>query len=168
MARYNAKGIENLELSMREFAEIPDDVIEEMLEAGGYVVKTAQRRKILALGLVDSGKLRDSIKVVKKAGSVSNGWKRFVLVYPAGTHGSYRRRSVTKAYKRSRSGRTYTVGGDIRKTTNSEVGFIQEFGAPKKGIKPKQWMKLANEESADAMVEAEFAVYDKWLKSKDL
>ena len=168
MARFNARGIEKLQLSMQEFSEIPDDIVEKMLVAGGEVVVSYQRRKIRSIGLVDSWKLHNSLKIVPKAGTVKNGWQRYVLVYPAGTHGTYRRRSVTKVYKRSKSGRTYTVGGDIKKTTNSEVGFIQEFGAPKKRIRPKQWMRLANEESADAMVMAELRVYDEWLQSKDL
>lgn len=38
MAKFNAKGIEGLELSMQEFAAIPDAVVEEMLDAAGKVV----------------------------------------------------------------------------------------------------------------------------------
>ena len=168
MAKFNAQGIEGLELSMKEFEEIPDDVVEEMLKAGGAVVAAAQRKKIRSLGLVKTGKLLESIQAVSKAGGAKNGWRRHVLVYPAGKHGSRKRRTVTKAYKNSKSGRTYTYGGDVKTVTSGEVGFIQEFGAPRKGIKAKQWMRLANEESADAMVQAEFEVYDRYLTSKDL
>ena len=50
--------------------------------------------------------------------------------------------------------------------TNNDVGFVWEFGAPKRGIQPRQWMRTANEESADDVVAAEFKVYDDWLKSK--
>ena len=150
------------------FSADSDAKVEDMLDAGSKVVVEAQKRKILSLGLVDTGKLMKSIKAFPKVGGTKNGWKRYVLVYPSGKHGSRNRRTVTKAYKQSKHGRTYTYGGDVKTVTNSEVGFIQEFGAPKKGIKAKQWMRKANEESADAMVKAEFEVYDRWLKSKNL
>lgn len=168
MARFNAKGIEGLELSLKEFEEIPDEVVEEMLAAGAAVVVAAQQREIQSLGLVDSGKLKKSIKAHHKAGSARNGWKRHVLVYPTGKHGTRKRRVVTREYKRSKHGRTYSFGGDVKDVTNSEVGFIHEFGAPKKGIKAKQWMRKANEKCADAMVAAELEVYDRWLRSKNL
>lgn len=168
MAKFNAKGIDGLMLSMQEFAQIPDDVVDDMLDAGGRVTVAAQKQKLQDLGLVKTGKLRDSITAFPKAGGSKNGWKRYVLVYPKGVRGKRRRRKKTKVYKNSRHGRTYTVGGDVKPVTNSEVGFIWEFGAPKRGIKASEWMRLANEGCADAVVSAEMAVYDRWLKSKDL
>ena len=168
MARFNATGTDKLELTMQEVANIPDDVIEAMLRAGSEVVVEAQKRKIRSLGLVKSGKLLNSIKAFSKIGSTKNDYGRYFLVYPYGKHGERRRKLVVKNYKASKSGRTHTVGGDVKAVTNSEVGFVQEFGAPKRGLKPKQWMRLANEESASAMTQAEFEVYDQWLKSKDL
>ena len=164
MAEFKATGADDLELSLQEIAEIPDNIVQDMLAAAGEVVVAAQKRMIMRLGLVDTGKLLNSIKPFAKR---SRG-KPYVLIYPSGKHGSRNRRLVTKTYKRSKHGRTYTVGGDIKEVTNAEVGFILEFGAPKKGIRAKQWMRKANEESADAMVEAEFTVYDRWLKSKNL
>lgn len=168
MARFNAEGIDGLMLTLQQFEEIPDDVVEEMLIAGGAVVEAAQKAEIRSLGLVESGRLADSIQSVSKVGKRDGIRKRFVLVYPAGSHHKYTRRKKTKAYKRSKHGRTYTVGGDVKTATNAEVGFVHEFGAPRAGIPAKQWMAKANEKSADAMVAAEMAVYDKWLKSMDL
>lgn len=168
MAKFNAEGIDGLMLSFQEMQEIPDDVVEDMLEAAGDVVVDAQRQSIIAMGLVDSGRLLNSIKAHAKIGRINGQRKRYVLVYPEGKHGTRNRKQVTKAYKRSKHGRTYTVGGDTVDVTNNEVGFIHEFGAPKKGIPAQQWMRAANEACADAMVQAELAVYDRWLKSKDL
>ena len=168
MAKFNAEGIDGLMLSLQEFQEIPDDVVEEMLEAAGEVVVEAQKRSIQSLGLVDSGKLMKSIKAHSKVGKIDGVRKRYVLVYPTGKHGTRNRKLVTKKYKRSKHGRTYTVGGDTVDVTNNEVGFIHEFGAPQKGIPAKQWMKKANEACAAQMVNAEFSVYDQWLKSLDL
>lgn len=168
MAQFNAQGIEGLELSLKEFAEIPDDVVEEMLDAASEVVVAAHKQKIQSLGLVDTGQLMNSIKAHKKAGSKSNDFHRYVVVYPTGKHGSYNRKKVTKVYKNSKHGRTYDVGGDVKNVTNNDVGFVLEYGAPKRGIPAYQWMRSANEESADSVAGAEFAVYDKWLKSKGL
>lgn len=143
MARFNAEGIDDLGLSLQEIAEIPDNVVDEMLLAGGDITVKAHKQKIEALGLVDSGQLRDSIKAKVKAGGAKDGWSRSVLVSPSG--------------KRRNS-----------KVNNATVGYVREFGAPKRGIPAKQWMRTANEECADAVVEAERTIYDKYLKSKDL
>ena len=52
--------------------------------------------------------------------------------------------------------------------TNSEVGFVQAYGAPRRGIHGTDWMNQANEKAAPEVEAAEFAVYDRWLKSLDL
>lgn len=168
MAKFNAQGIEGLELSLEQFAQIPDDVVEAMLMAGGEVVVEAHKRSIETLGLVDTRKLKDSIKAHSKVATKDGIRQRSVLIYPTGKRGTRNRKKVTKAYKRSKSGRTYTVGGDIVDVTNNEVGFVHEFGAPDRGIPAKQWMRTANEASADATTAAEFEVYDKWAKSLNL
>ena len=168
MAKFNAEGIEGLELSLEEFAQIPDAVVEEILNAGAEVVVKAQKNKIKELGLVDTGKLEQSIKAFPKVGRKRENWNRYVLVYPSGKHGTWNRKAVTKKYKRSKHGRTYTVGGDTKVVTNNDVGFVLEFGAPKRGIKAYQWMRKANEASASAMEKAQFEVYDRWLKSLNL
>lgn len=164
MAMFNATGIEGLELSFKEFAEIPDDVVENMLTAAGEVIVDAHKASIRKLGLVDTGALARSIKYHSKVGYRGGERKRYVLVYPTGNHGQRNRKAITKAYKRSKHGRTYTVGGDTVKVTNSEVGFIHEYGAPRRGIPASQWMRKANENAADAMVEAELRVYSEWLR----
>lgn len=63
MAQFKADGIDGLALTVQEIAEIPEDVKRQMLTAGGEVAAEAQRRKIRALGLVDTGKLAGSITV---------------------------------------------------------------------------------------------------------
>lgn len=168
MATFNAKGIEGLSLSMEEFAAIPDSVVDGMLNAAGTVVVRHHQAEIRALGLVKTGKLVDSIEAHAKAGSAKNDWKRYVLVYPTGRHHTYQSRVVTRQYARSRSGRTYTRGGGAKVVTNSEVGFVQAYGAPRRGIHGTDWMNQANEKAAPEVEAAEFAVYDRWLKSLDL
>ena len=144
MAQFKADGIDGLALTVQEIAEIPEDVKRQMLTAGGEVAAEAQRRKIRALGLVDTGKLAGSITVKQKlyVDSRKNNAPA-VLVLPSGSRG----KPVVR---------------------NNDVGFIQEFGAPRRNIPGKQWMAQANAECADAVTAAEFSVYDDWLKSKDL
>ena len=168
MARFNATGIQGLALSMTEFAAIPDDVVEEMLDAAARVVVRYHKAEIRSLGLVRSGKLAGSIEAHKKAGSARNDFKRYVLVYPTGRHHIYQSRVVTKTYKRSKSGRTYTTGGGTKVATNGEVGFVQEYGVPRRKYKGTGWMSRANDEASEEMTNAEFAVYDRWLKSLNL
>lgn len=162
--RVEVTGLEELGLSLEEVADIPDDVVMEMLAAGGEVVKAYHQAELSAQGLVDTGKLKDSITVHQKRG----GSGRYALVYPSGKHGDYHRKLQVKPYKRSKHGRTYTVGGDTKEVTNNDVGFVLEVGAPKRGLAPTQWMRLANEKSSEAMVAAERAVYERYLARKGL
>nr|DAQ51103.1 MAG TPA: hypothetical protein [Caudoviricetes sp.] len=176
MAQFKAENIDRLALTAQEIAEIPEDIKRQMLTAGGEVAAEAQRQKIRALGLVSVkpqkkqiGKLVESITVQQKLYvDIHRNREPYVLVHPTGTHGKYRRRVITRAYKRSKHGRTYTIGGDVKETSNNDVGFIHEFGAPRRHISGKMWMAQANAESADAVTTAEFGVYDEWLKSKGL
>lgn len=148
MARFNAEGIEGLALSFEEFSEIPDSVVEDMLMAGGEIIKKAHEDAIKRTFKRRSGHLADSPAVHLKAGSERNFFRRHVLIYPKGIHHTYHAKSGEK------------------KVSNAEVGFVQEFGGH--GNEPTQWMFKADLEAMDACVDAEFAVYDKWLKSKGL
>lgn len=174
MASFNATGIEGLMLSFEQFAAIPDETIEDMLDAEAKVVVAAHKRSITTLGLVggpedpNRGKLLASIKAHKKAGGRNNDFQRYVLVYPTGPHHTFHRREVVKTYANSKHGRTYTVGGDDQTASANEVGFVHEFGAPKRNIKASQWMLKANESSADEAAAAAMAVYDDWLESINL
>lgn len=146
-----------LALTVQEIANIPDEVKRQMLTAGGEVAAEAQRRKIRALKLVKSGQLVGSITVQQKLYVDShNNNAPAVLIVPTGT----RKKVFVRHPRKSKRAR--------KRDTNNDVGFIQEFGAPRRHISGKMWMAQANAESADAVTAAEFAVYDDWLKSKGL
>ena len=51
-------------------------------------------------------------------------------------------------------------------TRNAEILFVNEFG--KQGQSARPAVHDANEASAEATTRAEFEVYDRWLKSKNL
>jgi len=162
------EGMSEVLLSMKEIAEIPDDVANEMLQAGGAVVKAAQQREIRAALQQRTGNLANSITVTPKVGYRDGGLTRFVTVYPYGKHHTYNKRVKVKAYKRSKHGRTYTTGGGTGTATNNDVAFVHEYGSKKRGIEAKGMIRRANESSAQAATDAQYQVYDNWLKSKGL
>lgn len=164
MARFNCSGLDEFALSLQEIAEISDDVKEDMLSAGADVAVSALKESVSKYGIVDTGELRDSIKKFLKH---SKDGEPYYLVYPYGT------RKKAKVKKMGRE-RAYGSNGVKRykpvkrKMSNNDVGFVHEFGAPYRGIPARPWMSTTVEASADEIAAAEFEVYDKWLKSKDL
>ena len=137
-------GLDDLMLSMKEIADIPDDVKDEMLQAKAAVVIPAMKAKAESMGIrqniPDGGRMIDSIKAGKPKNTKTG---RAVFVYPQGT----RTRGNTK-------------------TRNAEVAFIAEYG--KKTVKPRPFMKEAVEASAEQAEKAALEVYDAFLKSKNL
>ncbi len=166
MALLVMDGLEECVLFMDQLANIPDDVIYEMLAAEADVVIEAQKKEINSLGLVETAKMRDSIKADNKFGKTrGKGMAQYINVYPHGVHHTYSGRAKTKAYKRSKHGRTYTYGGSDKKANNAEVAFIHEFGAPSRNIPAKQWMRKANEKAAPKAAEAAADVLQKYQDS---
>ena len=157
MAKFSS-DVGQLMLDMQQIAEIPEDVIDEMLQAGSKVGVEAMRRSLRRMGLVKTGQLADSLVAVRKVGKDGRIYYR---AYPKG-----RRKSENSALTVASIRRVNPLRSHAKPPTNNEVGFVLEFGAPKRGIEARQCMRTANEESADDVVTAEFKVYDDWLKSK--
>ena len=69
MATFSVDGLGDFMLSMQQVAELPGEVIDEILEAGSEVVIKAQKDELLTLGLYDNESsgphLVDSIKLIK-------------------------------------------------------------------------------------------------------
>lgn len=145
---YTFEGLNELQLTIQEVAELPEATRDAMLSAGADVVVKACRKKIAELGMIRTGQLLNSIKAFPKRRK-NRDIELVYIVYPAGN--------------RRKQGR-----GQKKATTNAEVGFILEYGLPRKHIPAKQWMRSAVETSADEVVAAEEAVYDQYLKSKGL
>ncbi len=168
---FHTNGLDSLIIDLDELAEMPDDVIYDMLEAAGEIVVDAQKAQIDKMRLVDTGMLRDSIQVDHKRRHDKKDYHdtRYINVYPQGTRRTYVSRRKTGTYKTgARAGRTYRYGGKEKETTNAEIAFINEFGAPNKNILPSMWMQTANESCADEATEAEYVIYNKYLESKNL
>lgn len=141
MAGFESRGLDELIRSLEEIAETPDEVLEEMLQAQATVVAAAQRKKLAQLGLKHpTGQLERSISTGRKMKRDRSGTPA-LYVYPRG--------------KRKKG-----------KVSNGEVGFILEYGAPGRGIKPRPWMRPANQETETEAARAAQAVHDKWLEEK--
>lgn len=150
MPRFDIMGLDSLVLDTKELADLPDNIIFDMLEAGGNVIKAAHEAALSTLfgsptfpGLVTH--LKNSINVFHR----KDGREKYVLIYPKGSHHTYK----------SKKGGTKT-------STTGEVAFIHEYGGH--GNEATQWMRKTNEQNVSKAVDAEYKVYDDWLKSHNL
>lgn len=143
MAEFSCNGLDNLMLSMQEIAEISEEVHDEMLRAGADVVAQAQREKVKAYGIYDGSSPKHVADVIKPGKVKLKKGQRVIYVTPAGSR--RRGKSVTR---------------------NAEILFVNEYG--KRGQKARPAIRDANEACAEQMVNAQMAVYDKHLRSKDL
>lgn len=143
MARFSCNDIDGFVLDMAEYAKLPDSTIRSILQSGAEVVRDAHKEAISAQ-LHRTGKLMGSPQIIMK----SSGGHPYALIYPQGTHHTYR------AKKGSGS------------APNAEIGFVHEFGGH--GNPALNWMRTANEKCADAMAEAEERTFDSWLKRHNL
>lgn len=137
------KGLDDFSLSLQEMAQLPTAVHDEMIEAGAAIAAKAQRRKVLAYGIYDPDSTKhvaDSIKPGKI--KVKKG-ERVIYVSPTGT--------------RKRGNKT---------TRNAEILFVNEYG--KKGQAARPAVRDANESCAEDVIQAEMAVYDRYLRSLNL
>ena len=139
MASISVNGLDEFLMDLREAIELPDEVAREMLVAEAMVVKDAQRRTGRAMGVHRTGVTLDSI-----------------------AHGNM---------KRAKDGRALYVsprGTNAKGERNAAVAFINEYGAPRRGIAPRPFIRTANEQAADAAAQAAAQVYDRWLKTRGL
>lgn len=144
MVEFDITGIGELEMTLEEVADLPDDVLLAMLEAGGEVIRAGQEKALheIAYGDDSTGQLKVSIDMthqLKRGRSGTPG----ITVYPRGVRSD-------------------------GKTRNAEVGFILEYGAPRRGIAPRPWIRKANEASAGKAAQAAQAVFEAWLERKGL
>lgn len=141
MANLSTSGLEELVGGFDAIAELPDEVVLEMLVAEAEVIAPAQEAEARAMlsGKYSTGETAQSISYDKKLKKTSDG--RAIYVYPKGTrrHGNKRRAA--------------------------KVAFVDEFG--KHGQPARPFIQTANEKAADPATDAAARVYDGFLKSKN-
>lgn len=150
MAKVEFKGIDEIELSFKELAELPDELIDEMLNARADVVVEAQRAEARKLGKEYRNKrqTRDystglTARSIQKGKVKVKDGQRVLYITPVGS----RKRGKTV-------------------TRNAEIAFFNELGT--RTIQARHFLRKANEQSADAATAAEFEVYSRYLESKGL
>lgn len=140
MAEWNEEGLDELMASLERVADIPEEVLHEMLHAQADVVEAGQKDALKRMERkYGTGKLEDSIgsgKVKRDKSGIP-----CVYVYPRG--------------KREKG-----------KTSNGEVGFLLEYGAPGRGIGPRSWMRTANLRSEETAREKAEEVYGRFLENE--
>ncbi|MDR3277430.1 MAG: hypothetical protein LBT12_01545 [Oscillospiraceae bacterium] len=141
MASFKVEGFNELALSFDKLANIPTNVIAEMLNAEADVIVRAQKATAKAMlnGKFSTGKTADSISKAKAIVQPNGG--NIITVYAMGTR----------------------TRGKKSKTRNSEIAFVNEYGARGKPKRP--FIAEANKKHADEAVAAATAVYDKYLGS---
>lgn len=161
MANFSVQGVDALIEDMLALEEIPDEVVDKMLKAYADIALRAMQNSLKKLGLIDTQQLYDSLTAVQKRNKQG---KIYYLIYPRGTRHDYLtvgkiRRVGIKGHRKS---------GQAIKMTNNDVGFVLEFGAPRRNKKAYQWMRTALEGCADEILAVQTRIYDEWLKSKNL
>lgn len=144
MAHVEVDGLDALIRDLDTLTQLPDSVVDDMLHAGADVLVEAQRGEISRTwrGKYSLGISAQSVKKDK----IYKSWRgRSIVVYPQGTR------------KRGK-----------KRVRNAEIAFINEYGAPKRGIAARPAIFRANEKSADRAVEAGERPYHAYLDSKGL
>lgn len=150
MAKVEFKGIDEVELSFKELAALPDELIDEMLNARADVIVEAQRAEARKLGKEyrNKGQAKDystglTARSIQKGKVKVKDGQRVLYITPVGS----RKRGKTV-------------------TRNAEISFENEFGT--RTIQARNFLRKANEQSADAATAAEFEVYSRYLEEKGL
>lgn len=148
MAGFRCNGMDELNISLAQLAQTPEETQYSMLEAGAAVL--VEKWKEALQNIKRTGQLLESIKAKRKKGDDGP----FVLVTPEG-----RRPSEYRGIRKTKKMGNY-------KKTDAEVAYVLEYGTPR--MAARHWMETANEEASDAVVAAEAAVWDEYLNSLNL
>ena len=132
MARIEVTGLHETLISMEKIANIPDSVMQAMMEAQADIVVEAQKRT--ASTMLQGPYYRGGV-----AGGVSKG-----------------------KFKRTKDGAEHYVvfKGTQHGTRIAEIAFINEYG--KKGQPARPFIKTANEQAVDEATEAAAKILHDW------
>lgn len=145
MAVISVTGVDALLEDLQSLASLPDRVVEDILNAEADVVAQAQREEIQRQwnGPYSMGISAQSIKKDDKMKRDDGG--PYINVSPKGTR---------------RRGR--------KSVRNAEIAFINEYGAPKRGIASRPAILDATTKAEAKAVDAGERVYHAYLDSKNL
>lgn len=169
MANIDFHGLDELRLSIQQVAELPDEVVDEMLNAAADITVEAQRAEAEKLGMY-AGRtthnntrdtsatnfLRGQAKSYSTGATARSIKKGKVKTNAYGTRVLY----ITPTGSRTRGKK------NPKKIRNAEIAFLNEYGT--RTINARGFIRKANELSAAEATAAQAAVYDRFLKSKNL
>lgn len=144
MAQLEVDGLNGLLEDLEALAGLPDSVADGILEAEADVIVQAQREEI---GRQWKGPYSEGISAgAVKKGKVKEGQAgRSITVSPQGS--------------RKRGGKS---------VRNAEIAFINEYGAPGRGIAARPAIAAANAKAEEPAVEAGERIFNAYLDSKNL
>lgn len=145
MAEFRSEGIEGLMLSLEDVAKMPEEVQDEMLNAGADALVPIQRKKVRQYGIYDMSN-RETRHVADSIGKGKPKSRKGVKVIYVTPKGSRKRGKKT--------------------TRNAEILFVNEFG--KRGQKGRPAIRDSTEEAADSVMQAEMRVWDAYLTKNNL
>lgn len=144
MARMEVDGADALIEDLSQLAQMPYEVIDDILNAMADVVVPAQRKEIErrwsgphSMGI--------SAEAIKKTGTKKELDGSSISVYPQGTR------------KRGK-----------KRIRNGEIAFINEYGAPGRGIEARPAISISIEKAKEEIFAAGEKAYDAYLDSKNL
>ena len=137
-------GIDGLMDDLAALAALPDSVVEGILDAEADIIVAQQQHEV---GSQWRGPYSEqlSAKSIKKGKVKKTRDGRYITISPQGT--------------RKRGGRS---------TRNAEIAFINEFGAPGRGIQARPAIDTANKKKEGEAVDAGERVYNAYLESRNL
>lgn len=144
MANIEVTGLDGLLDDLASLAGLPDSVGEDVLNAEADVIVSAQREEI---GRRWRGPYSEGIsaQAVKKGPVKRKGSGQSISIYPQGT--------------RKRRGKS---------VRNAEIAFINEYGAPGRGIVARPAIAAANAKAEQPALDAGERVFNAYLDSKNL
>lgn len=147
MARFEVSGIEALLAGLNDMTEKTPQLRDAILEAEADVIEPALKQAIVDTRLVRTGRLKNSIarRKSKSAGVPA------IRIGPVGEHHRY-----------------MPADGKSGIISAGYVGYVGEYGIPRRGIKGREWLKKGIEKGQGKAFDAADAVYDKYLKEHKL
>lgn len=146
MPSFKVKGLDELALDIRKAGDIPDDVKSNIAKAGIEVLVEGTKEFARNMNIYDE---ESNVHIVDKIKFSKPNTKKTIKSY------------VTISGTRKR-------GEKKTKTRNAEIAFINEFGAHKRGIAPRPFMKKARNKYASKAIDAASKVFYDWLAKNNL
>lgn len=153
MASFTFNGMDELTASFEQLSNLSDEDKMSVIMPAATLLVERQRQKIQQLFQQRTGDLADSLTIRER--SDENGV--YANIYLKGKH----RGSGTGRRKRKNGRSNGRYSG-----SNSEVGYILEYGSPR--IAARHWMETANEEAEADIVAAEQSAWDDLMEKKGL